>query len=52
MERYLTRIGKTLVALGGESCSSCREPEVTVAFRFISERTVHVRCVLCGGTGE
>jgi hypothetical protein len=27
----------------GKSCSSSREPEVTVVFSFISERTVHLK---------
>jgi hypothetical protein len=33
---------ENLVALGGESCSSCWE--VTLAFNFISERTV-LKCI-------
>jgi hypothetical protein len=37
---------ESLVAFGGESCSSCGGRKVTVAFRFISERTVHSRRLL------
>jgi hypothetical protein len=39
MERYLNRIGKNLVVLGGKSCSSCQEPG-SDAFNFVSRQTV------------
>jgi hypothetical protein len=40
MERYLTRIGETLQRLAMSNAVSAGRREVTVAFNFISKRTV------------
>jgi hypothetical protein len=42
MEQYLTRIGKTLKSLVASHAIPARSREVTIAFNFISERTVYI----------